>query len=220
MPALSKEDIRMGDTVRLRNGETIVVDMVSDRYGDRNGEYEGPWVVATGRPRERYHLSDVVGIAERNPRICEFCGNGVTSTNPELTYCRHCHYNGTAFEHRYADIVDRFREAFPDCWVGVEHTGGGCFWFAIRQQQGNLYWCVTEGEASVPLFEVGQLWGLVCRYCDDEDQARHVKVDGADHWEYEGVPILWGEIRDGMAQPTLDHDTVIDAIREDMRRVR
>jgi hypothetical protein len=219
---VTRDEIRMGDTVRLRNGELIQVFGTCDRWGDRHGEYEGPWVTAAGT-HDHFLVADVLEVAVRNPRSCKFCGDGVTATNPKTEFCRNCFYTGVAFNDLYADVIDKFREAFPDHWVGVEHTGGGCFWLAVRSRDESnpIYWCATAGEASLPVFEEGELWGIVCRYCDDEDKARHVKVNGADYWEYEGVPILCAPvIEDDIPQPMMGHDEVIDAIRKDMARVR
>lgn len=175
--ALAMDDLRLGDTVRLRNGETIVVEGVSTLYGDRDGEHPGPWV-NTNRWRGRYLLSDVVEVVERNPRSCKFCGNGVTSTNPETDFCRYCYYDGTAFQEIYAERVAAMAAVLPEGWnVRPEHTGGGCWWFAVRKEGEPVYYAATDGNAGLP--DPGEGWGIVYRYHEHED-----------HADYEGTLVL------------------------------
>jgi hypothetical protein len=224
--SVSQDEIRMGDTVLLRNGERVVVDSVIEWYADSTGKHDGPFV-NEARTYDRYLLADVAEIVERNPRICEFCGNGVTSPNPEVTFCRGCFYNGTAFEDRYADVIEVFQRAFPDHWATIEHTGGGCFWLAIHPLPGSplaarspYYWALTAGDAVLPMFEEGELWGIVMRYCADEERAQTVVVGEIEFNEYEGVPVLESETdKDGMFLPNMSHEQVIEAIRKDMEAI-
>src|SRR5262245_7592324 len=194
---LSKSDIRMGDTVKIRNGENIVVDGVSDWYEDATGRHDGPWVMT--KSWDRYPLSDVVEIAVRNERICVFCGEGVTAKMPDTDYCRNCHYNGTAEERVRAAQIQRL-ESLTGATVAVEHTGGNCFWMAFRfPNDGGYYYAATDGEASLPTqgeewtpMETGG-WGYVGRYFYDEDDQATTDA----HDDYEGTIILQPTMPDG-----------------------
>lgn len=177
MPTLTMQDIRLGDTVRLRNGELVVVDGVYESYGDRDGTYPGPWVKGSAWS-ERYLLADVTEIVVSNPRSCRFCGNGVTATNPDTDFCRICHYTGRAEQDRIADRIARVERLLPDGWsAGVEHTGGGCFWLAVRHQEDPFYYAITAHDAVLP--EGDEEWSWAFRYHENED-----------HEDYEGVVII------------------------------
>lgn len=207
---IARENIHLGDTVRIRNGETIVVEGVWDSYGDRDGEHPGPWVsTGHGHGRDRYLLADVTEVVERNPRICRFCGEGVTSTNPETTFCRNCFYNGTAAEDQNAAVIDQFREVFEPLGfvVSIDHTGGGCFWLYVGRGFGEVgpYWVATDGEASIPRFDEGESWGIVCRFEEDEDGEGEVVIE-ADEKE-DGLPL---------PTPGIETQKVIDVILADM----
>lgn len=179
---LTSDEIRMGDVVRLRNGETVEVDSIATMIHDRDGEHEGPFVIAKGQLRDRYLLADVLEIAERNERLCAICGGGVTSPEPEVDYCRMCYYSGAAEERVRAAQIDRFREIPEATFVGIEHTGGGCFWFSVRFGEGEDYYVLTDGEASLPARRVevenGETtwesipdggWRYLGLHSDDED---------------------------------------------------
>lgn len=177
---LDPSDIRMGDTVRLRNGETVVSDGIITEVHDADGTHVGPFV--STKSWDRYLVTDVVEIVERNPRSCVYCSNGVTSSNPDCDYCRHCHYSGRHLDEVNAESVDAFRVAFPEAhWTGVEHTGGGCFWLAVRMTDGDgPYYAVTDGQAGIPALAEGEGWFYVCRYADDEDCEGEIILDCAD----------------------------------------
>lgn len=134
---LTLADIRMGDTVRLRNGETIVVDGKTTSYTDKDGEHEGPFVTEA-KTFDHYFLADVAEITEKNERLCRFCGDGVTSTNPETDFCRNCHYTGRAEEERLATLLTKLAEPENVDTVAVWHTGGGCFNLAVMLRDGRL----------------------------------------------------------------------------------
>lgn len=129
-------EIRLGDTVRLRNGEKVVVRSKFEWYEDRDGEHLGPFVGT--REMDRYLLADVAGIAARNGRLCRFCGEGVTASNPETDFCEGCHYGGRALEERFAPVMARLREIPAVKDVAVWHTGGGCFNMAVILRDGRL----------------------------------------------------------------------------------
>lgn len=201
---LTKEELRLGDTVRLRNGETIVVDGVSDWYEDRTGRHVGPWVMTppTVGGIERYPLADVVETVVSNPRVCRFCGNGVTAKTETTDFCRYCYHSGVAFNDIYAAERQPFVDAFPDAHVGFEHTGGGCWWFAIYPKDSPWYWAMTNGEAAIPKFQDGEGWAIVVRYHTDDD-----------HPDYEGALVVQSE------RPVLTHHEVITFVQADMKEV-
>jgi hypothetical protein len=151
-------DVGLGDTVRLRNGETVVVESKFTSYTDASGEHEGPFVGAGPHGRDHYLLSDVVEVVAPNPRRCRFCGEGVTSTNDEVDFCRNCHYTGRAQEERRGDLIGRLGDLDLVGTARIWHTGGGCFLLAVELVDGRLVTC-TDGEASLP--EDGEPWGLV-----------------------------------------------------------
>lgn len=184
---LTRDEIRAGDVVRLRNGETITVYGTTESYSDRDGTYPGPWVIEA-RTHARFLVADCLEVAERNERSCVLCGEGCTAKDPErYPYCRNCHYTGAASSHIRAQQVERFVAASGAATVNVEHTGGGCFWMAFHFEGDAYYYAATNGEASLPTDAEGEPlaeggWGVVCRYPYDEENEA----------EYDGVVILAG----------------------------
>lgn len=200
--SLTKDEIRMGDVVRLKSGTKITVDSVSEWYEDATGRHDGPWVTTMQYGGfDRFPLEDVVETVVSNPRICRFCGNGVTASNPDTDFCRSCYHSGTAFNDIFASEAEPFREAFPDCKVGFEHTGGGCWWFAIYPDS-DWYWAVTDGNAGIPEFADGELWGMALRYHKDES-----------HPDYEGINVI------SAARNVLTTREIIHFIKADMKEV-
>src|SRR5262245_63947730 len=126
---MHKSDIRMGDIVRLRNGELVEVDSVTNWYADRNGRHDGPFV--TTRQFDHYLIADVTEIVTPNSRRCVYCGNGVTSPNPDVDFCRNCHYSGTPQEFARNEQISKL-ELDTNASCSVDHTGGGCFWLSFR----------------------------------------------------------------------------------------
>lgn len=145
---------------------------------------------------------------------CNVCGGEVTSKDPEkYPFCRNCHYTGQAAEQLRADQIERFEKAFPDAqFVGVEHTGGGCFWLAIRYADSPKFFVLTDGEAGLPdwqpegdddvwapLPDGG--WGYVGRHDDTDPTAVDdwdslSKQEQEERWDtlgedYEGTALWW-----------------------------
>lgn len=119
-------DIRLGDTVLLRNGEQLVVDSKIVSYTDREGEHEGPFI-STRAMGDRYTLSDIVEIVERNPRRCRYCGEGITAKGEEIDYCKLCFYSGQSQEEKFGPLIKRLNTVSNGREWSVWHTGGGCF---------------------------------------------------------------------------------------------
>lgn len=217
-------DIQNGDTVRLRNGETIVVRDTFDSYRDVDGEHEGPFLHAMGENLDRYLVADVIEVVDANPNRCDICGNGVTSKNPEkYPYCQSCHYTGQASQAIYADVHQPIRDAFPDAEVSVWHTGGGCFMLSVKFDGDEGYYGLTEGEASLPADPktgepIPDGWGLVMRYENDEsDEGRVLLVAYDDDAGADGI----GSDRYWDEYPTHAYATeqVVAAIRADREGV-
>lgn len=60
--------------------------------------------------------------------ICTICKTEeVTSTNPDVDFCRTCHYCGFALERQHSEFLDELRHATDWSNIAVWHTGGGCF---------------------------------------------------------------------------------------------
>lgn len=199
---LTMEDIRMGDVVLLTNGNTIRVARVFEYFGDRDGEHVGPWV-ATNQWDERYLVSDVAEILIPNPRLCRFCGNGVTAKSDATDFCSICFYTGRAFEDMYADRIAAVQEGLPDGWEAhVEHTGGGCFWLAVRSPHSARYYALTAWDAQLPDENEGEDWGCIYRYHENER-----------HPDYEGAMVAYTE------KPTITNAAAAAAISADIRMV-
>ncbi len=133
-----------------------------------------------------------IRIVERVSQPCATCG-AEAQNSPEsyakYPYCRTCHYVGNAAEHEHEADLFAFREAFPDANVGVEHTGGGCFWLAFRWEDDPLYYIATAGEAELPdddRWDDG--WGVVCAYMDDVEDDEGRIIAQSDHFGDNGDP--------------------------------
>lgn len=189
MSEFTREDLRMGDTVALADGSKIVVDSVCTSYGDVHGEHPGPWVIAKG-PHTFHPLAEVSAIVKRNERLCRFCGDGVTSTNPFLDYCRHCYYSGRAFSESHDELLSLLRAEDGVKSAEIWHTGGGCFCLALRIADGRLV-VVTERDANLP--DPGQAWGTVGVYESEQvwDEYEDDKVTYHEFFDADGEPNLW-----------------------------
>lgn len=222
---------RAGDTLLLNDGRKVTVDGITTSYHDREGDHEGPFVtVLPGY--EHLPYAAVAKVVKRNENDCEICGGGVTSKDPaKYPYCRSCHYTGAVAERLNGGVLDTLRALLgPDAEVGIEHTGGGCMWLAVRYPDSPFYWAATEGEASIPEFDKGELWGLACRYCDDEETAQDVVfpagtfVKNESKWnEYDGLPIIWTEAVASYADDAkgdISHEALAKAILADRESLR
>lgn len=128
-------ELRLGDLVRLKNGETIGVDSKVTSYHDRDGEHEGPFVMRQG-DHEYIPLADVVEVVAANPRLCVYCGEGVTSMKAD--FCRGCFYTGRVYEERHDALLRKITETDGVQSAHFWHTGGGCFLLAVTLDDGRL----------------------------------------------------------------------------------
>ena len=173
---------KAGDTVRLRDGRIVEIESTGiTSYTDWSGTYGGPFV-GLGRDYdfEYVRLEDVEKIVATNPRLCRFCGDGVTSTNPEVDFCRMCFYSGTAKMAALQDaghggIIDRLAElpgAVMDS-VSVWHTGGGCFALGVAFEETprnrGAYALITV-DAGVEVELVGEPVWIGGYYRDPDDE--------------------------------------------------
>lgn len=173
---MTAHGIDRGDVVRLPGGETMTVRSVYDSYHDADGEHVGPFVSGADY-RLHWPVADVELVAV-NANRCEICGGGVTSPDPAAyPYCETCHYTGAVATLLRGKQIARFEQALPGAHVSVEHTGGGCFWMAVRFEEHADYYVFTDGEAELPEQENGG-WRYVGLHSDVEDSPH-----------YEGTPI-------------------------------
>lgn len=161
-----------------------------------------------------------IQIVERDSQPCKVCGGEATNKPEqyaEYPYCRNCYHTGSAADDQHMNDLSYFRQAFPDAEVGVEHTGGGCFWLAFRWEDDPFYYAATAGDACVP--EDGKWadgWGAVCGYYQDE-------ADNEATWNhpyYEGKMLLYKELWDEKTEvdlPGLTKRQVIAAIKKDRK---
>jgi hypothetical protein len=176
-------DIRLGDTVRLRNGETIQVAAKMTSYTDADGEHEGPFV-AIPRTYDHFYVSDILEVVERNERVCRYCGEGVTAKDEETNYCSLCFYSGRAYTEERGGLLATLAKT-----QGVEsahfwHTGGGCFLLAVTLSDQRLL-TFTDGDASLP--QEGETWGLL---------VISPNLDAFDEWDEDRLDIRYGEWTD------------------------
>jgi hypothetical protein len=228
---LTRHGVRMGDTVRLITGETIVVSHVSEWYEDREGRHEGPWVSAKGAPLVRRRFDEIVEVVGRNPNICVLCGEGVTSKNPaEYPYCKGCHYTGAAAEDMRSIQIAGLKIMSGADNVSIWHTGGGCFQMTFQWNDTPHYtWAATDGEACLPDKDGRPIqggWGWVGRYFYNPDDDQQTD----DHLDYEGMTVLeppvspWGDTSDRYwdEYPThcLSDQQIAEAVRDDHDRLK
>lgn len=133
-----------------------------------------------------------IKIVERDSQPCKACGRESENTPekyPLYPYCRNCYYTGAAAEDRHLNDLCLFRSAFPDAEVGIEHTGGGCFWLAFRWPDDPDFYCATGGEAELPDDDRwNDGWGVVCRYTGDGD-GDDFAVIRESRWDDEKNPV-------------------------------
>lgn len=146
---------------------------------------------------------------------CTLCGGEVTAKDPvRYPYCRTCHYTGAAAEHIRGEQIAYFEKAFPGSRVAIEHTGGGCFWLAIRWPDSEKYIVLTDGEAALPTDPdtddaIRGGWGYVGRH-DDTDEESNA--------DYEGSPLYFGEAAFGDPSQGLTDEQAVELIREKFPR--
>ncbi len=150
----------------------------------------------------------VIKIVDRAEQPCKTCGKESTNSAEsyaKFPYCRDCYYVGNAYEDIHINDLALFRRHFEDAWVGIEHTGGGCFWLAFRWDDDPIYYCATAGEAELPDDDRwSDGWGIVCRYNENNDEDCEV-VRESDIWGDNGPPT------------TLTKRQVIAAIKKDRK---
>jgi len=114
------------------------------------------------------NLDGITVEYRENTRPCSECGAFVTSTNPEVDFCRNCFYAGVGVSREHDALLASLR-ALPEVDAAeVWHTGGGCFMLAITLANARLLTCTValsdpdyrEGEwfcdASLP--DHGEPW--------------------------------------------------------------
>ncbi len=164
---------RMGDVVQLRDDRVVVVESNVTSYHDADGDHEGPFIRTS--EGEFVLAGDVAFVVNPNPRICTICGDGVTASNEETDFCRNCYYSGAATERDRAEQLAAISTALDGPTVAVEHTGGGCFWVAVRfdtQDEGGEFYVLTDGDASLPEQAEGG-WRYIGLHSDDEDSPHY-----------------------------------------------
>ncbi len=144
-------------------------------------------------------------------RPCALCGSEVTSPNPEVDFCRLCHYSGAALERSLRtderDVLARLGalEGVEDATVW--HTGGGCFNLAITLTDGRLLtpsMAVESGadispEPGIPDIDDGERWCLVIS-------------ESREAWEE------WDEDRIDIPHYVLDDDDLVAAVDATIKR--
>lgn len=88
--------------------------------------------------------------ATETERTCRFCGNEVTSTNPEVDFCENCWRTGRSQEELRAEQIATFLKLTGADTVEVQNTGGNCFWLTVRFADEEDFYVLTDGEASLP----------------------------------------------------------------------
>lgn len=103
-------------------------------------------------------------------RSCVFCGEAVTSTNPDTEFCVGCYYDGTFLNAAHAGLL-----AELPAGAYWRHTGGGCFCLQVDFPDGSFVWASADQDAGQPENgEDGPWW--VFRYGVD----REAFLDGDD----------------------------------------
>jgi len=74
-------------------------------------------------------------------RPCKYCGDQVTSTDLTYEVCRACHYSGRVHADQFAPLIADLDALAPAGTVAAypEHTGGGCWWLAVRMASGGYF---------------------------------------------------------------------------------
>lgn len=138
---------------------------------------------------------------------CLTCGAeevGVKAHASGFDYCRNCFHTGRAYEDTRRAHLEELKAELPGWEVGIEHTGGGCFWLAFYPPNGNGYfYTATDGEASLPTVDgqpIRDGWGYLARNFYSNDREADPSVS-EDHPDYEGTIVA-----EAFAPADPDHD--------------
>lgn len=105
--------------------------------------------------------------------------------------------SNTLTDPRTTERVEKFRQAFPEAEVEIQHTGGGCHWLCVSYPGTPLYYALTDGEAFLP--EPTEGWRFVGLFSEEDDSPH-----------YEGTALRQsGEYADG---PTFSDEVAIATI--------
>lgn len=130
-----------------------------------------------------------IRVVERESHPCTLCGAEVTAKDPvAYPYCESCHYTGASADALNGEALAWFQQRLPSATVGVEHTGGGCFWLAFRWPDDPVYYTATDGEASLP--DDWQKWGYLGRYDGDDDCEGFILLEGVDESNDQWLPLI------------------------------
>jgi hypothetical protein len=162
---------------------------------------------------------------------CRSCGREEVGTKAHAVgydFCRNCFHTGQADELLRSDQLDDLRARMPGWTVGVEHTGGGCFWLAFyppnHDPERHTHYAATDGEASLPTgpnpdaeaddaaagtrseVPIRGGWGYVGRYFYSTDDA-----EWNEHPDMEGTIILDAKPT-GLETRTVTHAVTGEAV--------
>ena len=75
---------------------------------------------------------------DNTTNTCLVCGDATSNgdKHAEYPYCRSCHYNGKAYTHLWAEVVEAVKAAGFPCEVW--QTGGGCQNLAVAFTEGGF----------------------------------------------------------------------------------
>jgi hypothetical protein len=109
-------------------------------------------------------------------RTCKWCPEEVTSTNPDVDFCKWCFYSGRWAEELHGKLIDELRDIPGIGNVGVDHTGGGCFALYIGLPGDAWMYATEEHGFAVPDTEDGP-W-LLGHYRDEDDCDGEIVAEG------------------------------------------
>lgn len=102
----------------------------ADAYPTREAAEE-----AVARSIELNPQNDAPLIVEHRGefKVCTICREQVvTSSNPDVDFCKSCHYTGQADERKFGTLLSALNEIDAVKQASVWHTGGGCFVLAVE----------------------------------------------------------------------------------------
>lgn len=128
-----------------------------------------------GRDGVRTEMYEIGTLETPAIVVCKSCEKEiVTAKDPvAFPYCRTCFYTGAAYEDRLQSVIAAIHEAIPGRWVGVWHTGGGCFGLVVQREdeaykEGAEYYMLTDPSMGVDEL-AGKGVGIIGRYRDAEE---------------------------------------------------